>query len=179
MKEPLFELPFYRYKVDNWEYRKKELLDLTNKQTFTKAPLSSFETNRSTENEKYTYYISEFLNSAISEFCQEAEVSCSITDAWCVKYGKGDLQSVHNHRGWGFSGILYVEFDPNLHFPTCFMAPWNDPKTDTTLLTFPKVEEGSVLIIPSFCHHFVYPNETNKQRVVVSFDLLPKLNNNA
>ena len=42
-----------------------------------------------------------------------------------------------------------------------------------TLLMFPKVEEGSVFIIPSFCHHFVYPNETNKQRVVISFDLLP------
>ena len=23
-----------------------------------------------------------------------------------------------------------------------------------------KVEEGSVLIVPSFCHHFVYPNES-------------------
>ena len=55
--------------------------------------------------------------------------------SWCVKYGKGDLQSIHNHRGWGFSGILYVEFDPIVHFPTCFMAPWNDPKKDTTLLT--------------------------------------------
>ena len=53
------------------------------------------------------------------------------------------------------------------------MAPWNDPRNDTTLLMFPKVEEGSVLIVPSFCHHFVYPNEADKQRVVISFDLLP------
>ena len=61
MKEPLFKLQSYRYKVDNWKDRKKELLDLTNKQTFTKAPLSSFETNRSTENEEYVYYISYFF----------------------------------------------------------------------------------------------------------------------
>jgi hypothetical protein len=183
LKEALFEFPSYRYKVSNWEHRKKELLDLNNKQVFNKEILGSFETNRVTadrdkdltpENEEYTYYISEFLSPVISEFCREAKVSCSMTDAWCVKYGKGDFQSVHNHRGWGFSGILYVEFDSNIHSPTCFMAPWNDPRNDTTLLAFPEVEEGSVLISPSFSHHFVYPNESDKQRVVISFDLLPK-----
>ena len=175
MKEHLFEFPSYKYKVANWESRKKEMTDLISKQTFTKSPLSYFKTNRipGKKDKEYTNSIAEFLTPVISEFCQEEKVSCSMTDAWCVKYGKGDLQSIHNHRGWGFSGILYVEFDPNVHSPTCFMAPWNDPRNDTTLLMLPKVEEGTVLITPSFLHHFVYPNEVSKPRVVISFDLLP------
>ena len=98
-----------------------------------------------------------------------------MTDAWCVRYQKGDQQIIHNHRGWGFSGILYVEFDPKVHTPTCFMAPWNDPATDTTILGSPEVQEGVLLISPSFTHHFVPPNQSRKQRTVISFDLLPHL----
>jgi hypothetical protein len=40
--------------------------------------------------------------------------------------------TVHNHRGWGFSGVIYLEYDPNVHTPTFFVAPWQDPSTDTT-----------------------------------------------
>ena len=99
-----------------------------------------------------------------------------MTDAWCVKYQKGDQQTIHNHRGWGFTGVLYVEFDPQVHTPTCFMAPWNNPASDTTSLAYPQnVKEGTVFISPSFTHHFVHPNKARKQRTVISFDLLPKL----
>ena len=99
-----------------------------------------------------------------------------MTDAWCVKYQKGNYQTIHNHRGWGFSGVLYVEYDPEVHTPTCFMAPWQNPRNDKTMLSYPQgVEEGSVIIFPSFCHHYVDPNKTRKQRVVISFDLLPEL----
>ena len=76
----------------------------------------------------------------------------------------------------GFSGVLYVEFDPKVHTSTCFMAPWQNPRTDTTILTTPSnIKEGMVFIAPSVTHHFVYPNPSRKQRTVISFDLLPKL----
>ena len=56
------------------------------------------------------------------------------------------------------------------------MAPWQDPRTDTTSLAMPKdVKEGTVFIAPSFTHHFVHPNNVRKQRTVISFDLLPKI----
>ena len=56
------------------------------------------------------------------------------------------------------------------------MAPWQDPRTDTTSLAFPdKVKEGSLIITPSYTHHFVHPNQVRKQRTVISFDLLPNL----
>ena len=99
-----------------------------------------------------------------------------MTDAWCVKYQKGDQQTVHNHKGWGFSGILYVEYDPKVHTPTCFVAPWQEPRSDTTSLAYPSnVKEGTVFIAPSWALHFVNPNQTRKQRTVVVFDLLPEL----
>ena len=56
------------------------------------------------------------------------------------------------------------------------MAPWQDPRSDTTYLSFPKeVKEGTLFIAPSFTHHFVHANQSRKQRTVVAFDLLPDL----
>ena len=176
MKAPLFEFPSYQYKVIDWEFKKKGLLSRINKSKFIRTQLQNFETDRQTCEKSYVRYIEDFLKPELSEFCQEAEVSCGVSDAWCVKYQKGDHQTVHNHRGWGFSGILYVEYDSKVHTPTCFVAPWNDPRSDTTTLVYPsEIKEGSVFIAPSWALHYVNPNQTRKQRTVVVFDLLPEL----
>ena len=176
MKAPLFEFPSYQYEIEDWEFKKKGLLNRINKSKFIQTDLQTFETDRQTCEKSYVRYMEEFLSSELGEFCKEAQVSCSLSDAWCVKYQKGDHQTVHNHRGWGFSGILYVEYDPKVHTPTCFVAPWQNPRTDTTSLAFPKnVQEGTLFIAPSSGLHFVYPNNTRKHRTVVVFDLLPEL----
>ena len=175
MKAPLFEFPSYQYEVKDWEFKKKGLLSRINKSKFIRTELQTFETDRQTCEKSYVRYLEEFLQPELSEFCTEAEVTCSLSDAWAVKYQKGDQQTVHNHRGGGFSGILYVEYDPKVHTPTCFMAPWQDPRTDTTSLEFfQNAREGMVLIFPSFTHHFVEPVKTHKQRTIISFDLLPQ-----
>ena len=176
MKAPLFDFPSYQYEVSDWEFKKKGLLNRINKGNFIRTQLQTFETDRQTAGKTYVYYMQEFLRDILFEFCKEAKVTCSMTDAWCVRYQKGDQQTIHNHRGWGFSGLLYVNFDPEVHTPTCFMAPWNDPRNDMTNLVYPKkVKEGTLVIAPSFTHHYVEPNKSRKQRTVISFDLLQKL----
>ena len=177
MKASLFEFPSYQYEVSDWEFKKKGLLNRINKSDFKRTEIQTFETDRKTDISKsWVHYLQELLRPMLFEFCQEAEVTCRMTDAWCVRYQKGDHQTIHNHRGWGFSGVLYVEFDSKVHTPTCFMAPWNNPISDTTSFAFPKgAKEGTVFIAPSCTHHFVYPNKVRKPRTVISFDLLPKL----
>ena len=176
MKAPLFEFPSYQYEVKDWDFKKKGLLNRINKGKFIRTELQTFETDRQTCEKSYVRYFNDFINLELIDFCQEAQVTCGITDAWCVRYQKGDQQTIHNHRGWGFTGVLYVEYDPKVHTPTCFMAPWQDPRTDVTSLAYPQnVKEGTVFIAPSFSHHFVHPNQSRKQRTVISFDLLPKL----
>ena len=176
MKAPLFEFPSYQYEIKDWEFKKKGLLNRINKSKFVRTELQTFETDRQTCEKSYVRYLEEFLQPELSEFCTEAEVTCSLSDAWAVKYQKGDQQTVHNHRGWGFSGILYVEYDPKVHTPTCFVAPWQNPVSDTTSLAYPSnVKEGTVFIAPSWALHFVHPNKTRKQRTVVVLDLLPEL----
>jgi hypothetical protein len=176
MKAPLFEFPSYQYELKDWDFKKKGLLNRINKGKFVRTELQTFETDRQTCEKSYIRYFNDFINLELIEFCNEAKVTCSITDAWCVRYQKGDHQTIHNHRGWGFSGVLYVEYDPKVHTPTCYMAPWQNPRSDTTILAYPQnIKEGTLFIAPSFSHHFVHPNQSRKQRTVISFDLLPKL----
>ena len=138
MKAPLFEFPSYQYEIDDWDFKKKGLLSRINKQKFIRTELQTFETDRGTNNKAYVRYLQEFLREELFYFCREASVTCSMTDAWCVRYEKNDHQTIHNHRGWGFSGIIYVEFDPKVHKPTHFVAPWQEPTSDTTSLALPK-----------------------------------------
>ena len=62
-----------------------------------------------------------------------------MTDCWAVRYQKGDQQTIHNHKSWGFTGILYVEFDPKVHTPTCFVAPWQIQEVIPQLLRIHKM----------------------------------------
>ena len=175
MKAPLFEFPSYQYQIDDWDFKKKGLMNRINQSKFIRTELQNFETDRKTNNKSYVRYLEEFLRPELFEFCKESSVTCSMTDAWVVRYDKGDHQTVHNHRGWGFSGIIYVEFDPKVHTPSCFVAPWQNPRDDTTSLGYPQdVKEGTMVIFPSYTLHFVHPNQTRKRRTVLSFDLLPE-----
>ena len=176
MEEPLFKFPSYLYEVQDWDFKKKGLLNRINKGEFTRTPPLTFETDRDTAGKLYVKYFEDFLNLELSEFCKEAKVSCRMSDAWCVRYEKGDYQSVHNHRSWGFSGVLYVEYDSKVHTPTRFIQPWQDPRNDTVHMVVPQdIKEGSLFIFPSVCLHHVDPNNTRKRRTVISFDLLPEL----
>ena len=182
MKIPIFEFPSYRYQVNDWVFKKIGILKRINQQKFVRQVPGQtdvflmHEGDRATNNKSYVRYLSELLHDELTQFCQEAEVTCEMTDAWCVRYQKGDQQIIHNDRGWGFSATLYVEYDSKVDPHTCFMAPWNDPRTDTTSIASPEnVTEGTLLLIPSFTHHFVPPNQSRKQRTVIAFDLLPQL----
>ena len=173
MKKSLFEFPSYQYEVSDWDFKKKSIQAKLNKQEFRRSELQAYDTDRQTNKKSYVNWLSNLLVGELSKFCEEAEVSCTMSDAWAVRYHKGDYQSVHNHRSWGFSGILYLEYDPLVHESTTFVAPWQDPRSDTTTLMTPSVSEGTIIICPSFTHHFVNPQKARKQRTIISFDLLP------
>jgi len=176
MKVPLFEYPTYKYHIKDWEFKKKGLLKRLKDEKFIRTNLQTFETDRQTNKKSYLRYFQDLINDELSQFCLEAQVTCSMTDVWTVRYQKGDQQTVHNHRSWGFTGVLYVDFDPKVHTPTCFVAPWQDPRNDTTTLVMPPdIKEGDMIIVPSYTLHFVKPNNVRKQRTIISFDLLPQL----
>tara|TARA_R100001082_G_C4315942_1_gene138972 strand:+ start:210 stop:776 length:567 start_codon:yes stop_codon:yes gene_type:complete len=172
MRYDLFEYPCFKYQIPNWEISVKQtILNRINLSKFEKDSLGNFETDRKYSD--YTQYIQDLILPELNLFCLEAQLSCHMTDAWTARYSAGDSQSVHNHCSYGFSGIIYIEYDSSIHSPTCFVAPWQDPKTDKTILKYPDVTEGSIIIFPSYTLHYVEPNRSDKRRTILSFDLKP------
>ena len=177
MKFPIFEYPSFQYQISNWESKKKKILNQLEKQKFIRTNLQNFETDRQTSNNSYLKQFVDIIRPELEKFCEEIKVNCTVTDCWTVKYKQGDDQYVHNHRSRGFSGVLYLEYDPEVHKPTHFIAPWQDPITDeTTFGYFKNIKEGTVVIVPSYTLHYVPQNKSTKTRTVISFDILADVN---
>ena len=90
MKAPLFEYPSYQYQIDDWEFKKKGLLKRIKEEKFVRTELQTFETDRQTNKKSYLHYFEDLIKPQLFEFCQEAQVTCSMTDCWTVRYQKGD-----------------------------------------------------------------------------------------
>ena len=71
MKAPLFEFPSYQYEVDDWEFKKKGLLNRINKSKFVRTDLQTFETDRGTNNKSYVHYLEDFLRVELSIFVKK------------------------------------------------------------------------------------------------------------
>ena len=88
MKAPLFEFPSYQYQIKDWEFKKKGLLKRIKEEKFVRTDLQTFETDRQTNKKSYLHYFQDLIKDELWEFVQEAQVTCSMTDCWAVRYQK-------------------------------------------------------------------------------------------
>jgi hypothetical protein len=56
---------------------------------------------------------------------------------------------------------------------TLFLQPWNDWLTDTSQYGEVFVEEGDIVIVPSFVIHFTKPNITDDVKRIIAWDMKP------
>ena len=68
------------------------------------------------------------------------------------------------------SGILYLE-QPKDAPVTQYIQPWNDYISDRTVYLPIPIQEGSIVVVPSFIQHFSPPNESKKIKKIISWDL--------
>jgi uncharacterized protein (TIGR02466 family) len=99
-----------------------------------------------------------------------------VTQSWCNKHLSQGLTSEHNHNYSTFvvscylkcpSGSGNIEFkDPlEYHMNTFPMEP------DETLYREIPVETNDVLIFPGWMRHRVQPNNTDQERLVMTFNI--------
>ena len=109
-------------------------------------------------------------------------------DQWLNINTKGDFNPPHIHPGRHYSGCYYVQFPENsgnIHFldprpqhriyAPDPLAPKNSNafnvtnKYDSSLFTYP-IQEGKVLIFPSWLMHYVDPNPQESLRISIAFN---------
>jgi uncharacterized protein (TIGR02466 family) len=92
----------------------------------------------------------------------------------------------HAHYGALFSGVYYMQYDPEYDYPTTFTSPiqneienWDggrfEPNNEHTIpSTFPNyfnIKEGDVLLFPSWLSHYVpRSKEGAKKRITFVFN---------
>lgn len=100
--------------------------------------------------------------------------------AWMNSNPPGGYNAPHTHPGAHWSGVYYVS-QPDVESGTSGMIEFLDPRTDLPhwrLLKAPafsmkkkfRPAVGEMVLFPSYLVHWVYPNETDEERVSIAFN---------
>jgi len=168
----LFEIKYASIEATDWPSKKGRLSALLRDEEFERRDLACFETDRHTNGNRYINDFCDIFSGELTRFAVEMGFgTIKVGAMWAVRYGLGDYHSVHNHRSSGYSGGLYLDYDSSVHTPSIHVCPWNDPALDVTFLAAPPVEEGTLVFVPSSILHYTRPNQSEKLRQIVAFDM--------
>ena len=173
---PMFTVPFIHLKVDDWGEKKKDILQLINDKNFEvrEGDFVSTDYHFLMDNKSYNYAekVEEILKQEIKTFNEIVNLNYKIKDAWFEASSEKQYHTVHNHGMTGFSSVCFVEYDENIHTPTQFISPYSNFVSGGILDFSPrKITEGSLIFFPSAIIHYTNPNNDNKVRISLSFNL--------
>ena len=101
-----------------------------------------------------------------------------ISSIWYQSYKRNQHHELHNHGPIGWSAIFYAIFDKEEHRSTTFYAPFADVAGEMLKIE-PEVDEGTLLIFPSYLNHEAKLSTSDKQRAIISFNMFPTVYENA
>jgi hypothetical protein len=171
MKSSIFPTFLYQYGSENWAEQREKIKQWVDNAEYKKDDQQWFSSDREDKNQNYLKEFEQMYGSELNKFANELGRTFTITDIWLVKYSKGDWHPPHTHGSKGFSGILFVDYDEQEHTAPVFIDPINDQFTDRTNYIIPNVFEGDIVISRSNIMHFTYPNQSEKERVILGFDM--------
>ena len=178
----MFSVPIIHYPIANWAENKKKILDAlpaeneTDQDPQDSGLFTDFFSNSAAESHEmpdYAETIISVIKPYLAEFTDQRRVEFS--DMWYQKYYKGVAHGVHNHGHSGWSSVIYVEYDPNLHPPTRFYSPFRDIWSGDCTTFEEQVDEGDMVIFPSTIMHEAPPNMSDVRRTIISYNLRGKV----
>ena len=129
----------------------------------------------------YLSELREHLHLHINKYAHEvfkitSTVKFYITQSWLNINNKGEGHHLHNHANSFFSGTYYIKGETPLFFKKNVDSFQNFDfdingynQFNSTNCSFP-IQPGKCILFPSALQHFVNPNETDTQRVSLSFN---------
>ena len=196
MKKNLFTYfphPIFQYKLDNYENHNKEyskyIYDLQ-KEDSKGQKLSNVNgwhspffdlSSRETVGYKFLMKIQPYIADVFKSYgwvFNPQKVKCS--GMWAIVNKKGNFNTEHIHPNSNLSGAYYVSAPKNCgkfkvinphsisrdKFP-----PRENPNELNRLVAEHEIEDGDLLIFPSYLPHSVLPNQSDDDRIVISFNI--------
>jgi hypothetical protein len=162
MKTIAFSVPIFKYKVQNWNIKKKKLLDLFN--SFQHKVIGNVITSPMDIK-------TNILSEEIKIFENDIGFDFYSTEVWFQKYENNMNHAVHTHGPTGFSSVCFIEYNKSFHKPTTFVSPFGNNITGELERYEPDVEEGDIIFFPSNLLHYAPTNLSKITRTIMSFNL--------
>ena len=186
-----FNIPLFQYEIDEWDLKKEALMDIFINDVEPNMDLglpdclvyTDYARDNVPGEEQYVVDVMDILGDEFDKFLTDLRETKNgsnrsfqlknpyIENLWYQKYIKSHFMAPHNHGAIGFSAICYVKFDPEIHTPTIFHAPFRDIMTGEDIIYRPKVSEGTMIFFPSVLTHYALPCFTDDPRIVISLNI--------
>ena len=178
MKVEAFPTLIYRYHLDDQDPIKARVEEYYKQNKLKENTPEQWNCNLFTSYGSGKFPIGECLDAftpTLDEFQTESQCygNMILTDLWLNVYESQNWQEKHIHSPGQWSGVYYVHFDPNEHKATNFYHPCETLLatagiTQNTLV--PWVQEGDMIIFPSWLEHAAPMNKSSKMRSTISFN---------
>jgi uncharacterized protein (TIGR02466 family) len=102
-------------------------------------------------------------------------------EGWFNVLGRGGYNTPHDHPAWVWSGCYYVQV-PRSGVERSGSIEFLDSRTNVRTLTVEgagcfaskflvQPRAGMLILFPSYLRHWVYPNESDEERISVAFNV--------
>lgn len=180
----LFPQFYYHGEVEKHQQLKDKLLSeltvdkLSQPKEWNCSVQSSFETDN---NFSWDYFY-ECIKPNLLDMHQQLQgnplTQLIMTEAWLNQYKRGDSQEVHTHIGgddctfscayfaqYAKNDARFIFYDPD---QTKHLGNYSKHYKGVLNTWFPDVQEGDIIIFPSWLHHQVEPHRSDTTRITVS-----------
>ena len=182
----LFPTPIYKSPISNFSEVQKEIDDCIEDVDFrlvgewgTTHYLSDPYFKTSIVDEKNLDNLRSGIDIALSEYCGELRYGYAeydIITSWMTLFKKNNYAHIHSHGEADLAGVYYYktgtsDVDSSFFFCTPAVGSeasifWGEQRISM------RPEEGTILLFPGWLRHGVTTNETDDDRVSISFNIV-------
>ena len=169
----MFSIPLIHLECNDWALKKQKLIQIPKSLEKVDAVETDYHKSKMKLNYSYNREVENILNEEIEIFLDTINMRyCRVVSSWFENSKKGYYHGVHSHGTKGFSSVCYVNYNEKVHTPLQFIAPFRDFFEADDMFYSPKnVKEGSVLFFPSALLHYTMPNQSDDERLILSFNI--------
>ncbi len=168
--ENMFIVPLVHIQSRNWEKKQKIIIDYFNNLELDLD--GTVLTNYHKNYKELNSFVAELFDEELNLLLDKLDIGTkNIHSSWFEYSKPGNYHNIHTHGAYGYSAVCFVKFDNNTHTATNFVSPFLSFLDGNILDYTPKVDEGSIIFFPSSIPHYTNPNNSEKERVILSFNI--------
>ena len=189
----LFPTPIFQFKVNNFENLNKQLseyiyeLKRNDEKGIQKSNVNGWHSkNFKIEKDNVPYNFVKAIHEHVKEVIVDGygwkyiPEKVGISEIWAIINKKGTFNQSHNHPGSYLSAAYYVKAPENCgrfiienpNMAKKYAHPEIENKNELNIeIDGLDIEEGDLIIFPSYLPHKVGKNQSGKERIVISFNV--------